>query len=321
MLRLSLGTIAKELDKMLDRQMTGQARIAAHLVAAAEAAGNNPEQVIRILDEVVAFTVLDELWITDEKGFAYLTTVRDEEGKLIPFSFNPDPEVQPQASLFYPLLSEAPDSDAVIAQEAQNREIDWEVYKYVGVSGVDKQRIVQVGSALAFEEQGLLTNTYSSPVMTAVLAAFGEYDLLYQRHTTLSPQIQGVFNAMLTKQLAVHCVLTAVFVEIAEAAGWSCKEICQRLGRVVNTSPLDAIHVSTTAGSITHSSKVEVSSELPRLQVCRAAIESGVDLVEHEWELAADNKYKVVTVLHRRTGRLVQVVESFKDTELVALMF
>jgi len=66
MLRLSLGTIAKELDKMLDRQMTGQARIAAHLVAAAEAAGSTPEQVIKILDEVVASTVLDELWITDE---------------------------------------------------------------------------------------------------------------------------------------------------------------------------------------------------------------------------------------------------------------
>ena len=57
---------------------TAQARIAAHLVAAAEAAGQDPPRIIETLDAIVASTVLDEFWITDSVGFSYLTNVRDE---------------------------------------------------------------------------------------------------------------------------------------------------------------------------------------------------------------------------------------------------
>ena len=82
---ISLADVARALDAMLDDQMTGQARIAAHLVAAAEAVGQLPG-------------------------------------------------VQPQASAFYPLLSSAPESDDVVAQGTQVREIDNEIFKYVGVA-------------------------------------------------------------------------------------------------------------------------------------------------------------------------------------------
>ena len=306
---------------MLDRQMTGQARIAAHLIAASEAAGHSNDQTISLLEEIVAATVLDELWITDESGHAYLTNVRDENGNLISFTFSEDAEAQPQASLFYPLLSIPSSGNAVVAQAAQTREIDWEVYKYVGVNGVDRQRIVQVGSALAFEEQGLLTNTYSSPVMTAVLAAFGEHDLLYRQYTTLSPEIQSVFNAMLENQLFVHCIMAAVFVDAAQAANWSAEEISRRLGRIVSTSSLNAIHVSDSKGNVLHSSMDDVSGELPRYNLAKAAMESKTSSIEHEWEFAADNKLKVVSAFHSRTGRLIQVVDSFKDAQLIALMF
>ena len=51
--------------------------------------------------------------------------------------------MQPQASAFYPLLSSPADSDDVVAQEARVREIDNEIFKYVGVSGVDRPGIVQ----------------------------------------------------------------------------------------------------------------------------------------------------------------------------------
>ena len=51
---ISLADVAWALDAMLDDQMTGQARIAAHLVAAAEAAGHDAGRVIDILSAVTS---------------------------------------------------------------------------------------------------------------------------------------------------------------------------------------------------------------------------------------------------------------------------
>ena len=86
---ISLANVARTLDATLDGQMAAQARIAAHLVAAAEAAGQSPDEIIATLEAVTATTVLDEFWITDAQGFAYLTNVRDETGALVPFRFDP----------------------------------------------------------------------------------------------------------------------------------------------------------------------------------------------------------------------------------------
>ena len=98
---ISLANVARTLDATLDGPMTAQARIAAHLTEAAEAAGYTPPRINRILDEITQETVLDEFWITDEEGFSYITNVRDEAGVPVPFRFDPDPAVQPQASKFY----------------------------------------------------------------------------------------------------------------------------------------------------------------------------------------------------------------------------
>ena len=84
---ISLANIARTLDATLNDQMVAQARIAAHLVAAAEEAGQDPPRIIETLDAIVANTVLDEFWITDSVGFSYLTNVRDETGELVPFRF------------------------------------------------------------------------------------------------------------------------------------------------------------------------------------------------------------------------------------------
>ena len=116
--KISMAKIARALDAILDDQMTAQARIAAHLVAAAEAAGHDSPHVIETLDAIISNTVLDEIWITDEQGVAYLTNVRDETGTLVSFRFDPDPAVQPQASAFYVLLASPLDSDDVITQPA-----------------------------------------------------------------------------------------------------------------------------------------------------------------------------------------------------------
>jgi sigma-B regulation protein RsbU (phosphoserine phosphatase) len=89
--------------------------------------------------------VLDEIWITDEKGHAYLRNIAD-----VDFTFSPDPKQQPQAHAFWPLLTGKTKS---VVQEARQREVDTQVFKYVGVSGVDKPRIVQVGYHAALLQQ------------------------------------------------------------------------------------------------------------------------------------------------------------------------
>ena len=157
---ISLANVARTLDSALNDQMVAQARIAAHLVAAAEQTGYQPSEILVILDEIVAGTALEEIWITDETGFTYLTTLRDQEGRRFRFTFDPDPMVQPQASKFYGLLDAA--GNDYITQPAQVREIDKKVFKYVGVQGIDKPRIVEVGNEIVLGEQEILIEAYTS---------------------------------------------------------------------------------------------------------------------------------------------------------------
>ena len=159
---ISLANVARTLDATLDTQMTAQARIASQMVAAAEAAGYEPARVNEILDAITNDTVIDEFWITDEVGFSYLTNVKDDAGVRVPFRFDPDPAVQPQASKFFLLLAAAPEDDGFIVQPAVVREIDNEIVKYVGVGGADKSRIVQVGNVFNFGDQEILSNLAAS---------------------------------------------------------------------------------------------------------------------------------------------------------------
>jgi hypothetical protein len=127
---------ADDAEDILARHMVGEALLAAHLVATAEKAGMRPAEINAILKDVAERSAVDEFWITDEHGRAYLTN-QDFE-----FTFDPDPARQPQASAFWPLLE---GKTAVVIQDAQKREIDDRVFKYVAVAGVDQPRIVQVG--------------------------------------------------------------------------------------------------------------------------------------------------------------------------------
>ena len=251
---ISLATVARALDKMIEGQMTAQARITAQLVAAEETAGHDAARLIETLDAVVGSTVLDEVWVSDERGVVYLTNVRDDSGAPMPFEFTPDPALQPQASAFYGLLASPVDGDAVVTQAAQVREIDNEVYKYVGVGGVDRRRIVQVGNALAFEEQAP-SDAYTSPVMTAVLAAFGEPDLLSRSHTSQLAEIRGVFEAILGRQMVVQAALVDAFAAAAEAAGWAADEVDSRLRRIARTSPTGEIDVLAPDGATVYTSR------------------------------------------------------------------
>ena len=127
---------AAECDDLIARHMIGQAMLAAQFVAVAEKAGMTPAQINGVLNTVTGSSAIEEFWITDSVGHAYLTNTG------IDFTFSPDPAKQPQASAFWALLD---GPDKVVVQETRRREIDDRVFKYVGVAGVDKPRIVQVG--------------------------------------------------------------------------------------------------------------------------------------------------------------------------------
>src|SRR5262245_8618221 len=137
--------VMSDVEAAIGEQMVIEATLAAHLVALGEAAGVGAKEINRRLKQIADDTVLDEIWITDEKGHAYLRNISE-----IDFTFSPDPKKQPQAHVFWPLLTGKTKS---VVQETRQRDIDTQVFKYVGVAGVDRPRIVQVGYNAAFLQQ------------------------------------------------------------------------------------------------------------------------------------------------------------------------
>ena len=127
---------AADCEDIVARHMVGQALLAAQFVALAERSGMKPGEINAVLKVIAEKSAIQEFWITDSSGRAYLTNTG------IDFTFSPDSAKEPQASAFWPLLTGSKD---IVIQGARKREIDDRVFKYVGVAGVDKPRIVQVG--------------------------------------------------------------------------------------------------------------------------------------------------------------------------------
>jgi hypothetical protein len=74
---------AADAEEIVARHMVGEALLAAHLVAIAEKAGMRAAEINAILKDVAEKSAIDEFWITDERGRAYLTN-QDFE-----FTFDP----------------------------------------------------------------------------------------------------------------------------------------------------------------------------------------------------------------------------------------
>lgn len=129
--------LPNEVEDFFAQHMIVSAQLLSEYTEVAEKAGLSSEEISRRLTNITDKTVLDEFWITDEKGHAYLHKIGAPD-----FTFSPSAEQQPQAHEFWPLLTGKAD---VVVQRARKREIDNETFKYVGVQGVDKHRIVQVG--------------------------------------------------------------------------------------------------------------------------------------------------------------------------------
>ncbi len=287
---ISVANVARTLDATLDPQMIAQARIAAHLTAAAEAAGWNPSRIIRVLEGIVGETVLDEFWITDETAYSYLTNVRDERGDLVPFQFSADPAVQPQASKFYVLLL-GDDSD-VITQPAQVREIDNQVYKYVGVGGVDKQRIVQVGNGIVFSDQEILTSRYTSE----------------------RADVSAIIEGILGQQMAAQGTMLERFIAAAEAAEWTRDDIEFRLRSIATQTVIGEIRVADANNAPLYSSLLPpaaggAGAALVRPGDLGGRPEGSHGVVEHPTAPRPSDGalYKYVTVATGESARRVQV--------------
>jgi len=130
--------VERAVERMISIDLVSSANIVGHYVALAEQCRLSSSDLNQRLRTLVTPDHLAEIWVTDPLGKAYLHTVPD-----IDFTFSPDSAQQPQASAFWPLLSARQPMSVV--QELKPREVDGRPFKYVGVSGVDKPRIVQVG--------------------------------------------------------------------------------------------------------------------------------------------------------------------------------
>ena len=125
---------------LIAQEMAAQGTILAHFVEAAERAGMAQAEINRRLKAITDDTTLDEIWITDEKGHAYLRSIPE-----VDFTFSDSQRAQPQAYTFYDLLT---GKKKLVDQEARKRDIDDQQFKYVGVGGV--VRAVHVLLRIAF---------------------------------------------------------------------------------------------------------------------------------------------------------------------------
>jgi serine phosphatase RsbU (regulator of sigma subunit) len=135
--------LADVVTERIGEQMVVSSLLAAELVYVAERPGNLAPEAItarlqNVIDRSATLTgdaLVDEFWVTDEEGNAYINT------KQRSFTFA---EEDSQSGPFLSLLE--PGAPPVI-QSIKPRSLDGVPYMYVGVSGVDRPRIVQTGVA------------------------------------------------------------------------------------------------------------------------------------------------------------------------------
>ncbi|USK69669.1 methyl-accepting chemotaxis protein [Peribacillus asahii] len=115
-------------ESILEQEMIGQAVMTASLFEK----GTSYEELVELSEK----SGIDEFWITDQHGNTILTNM----AKKVNFNFSSDPDGQ--AYEFMKLIS---GEESVVTQKATERSVDGKLYKFVGVTGWNDERIVQVG--------------------------------------------------------------------------------------------------------------------------------------------------------------------------------
>ncbi|USK84564.1 methyl-accepting chemotaxis protein [Peribacillus asahii] len=115
-------------ESILEQEMIGQAVMTASLFEK----GTSYEELVELSEK----SGIGEFWITDQHGNTILTNM----AKKVDFNFSSDPNGQ--AYEFMKLIS---GEESVVTQKATERSVDGKLYKFVGVTGWNDERIVQVG--------------------------------------------------------------------------------------------------------------------------------------------------------------------------------
>lgn len=128
--------IPRDVEQMLGDRLASEATLAAHLVAVAEAAKVPVKPLNDRLKQIAESGGPDELWITDNRGRAYLHNQPGPDP-----TFGQDAKAQPRHAAYLGLLNRSP---ATLVSDAAVE--NGRLMKFAGVAGVDRPRIVQVGA-------------------------------------------------------------------------------------------------------------------------------------------------------------------------------
>ncbi|MBY6263181.1 HAMP domain-containing protein [Azospirillum sp. 412522] len=128
--------IPQEVDALLSERLLSEATLTAHLVALAETAKLAPRAINDRLKQIAEAGGPDEMWITDNRGRAYLHNLSGPDPL-----FGQDAKGGPRHGAYAGLLNRSP---ASLASEPALE--NGKLMKFAGVAGVDKPRIVQVGA-------------------------------------------------------------------------------------------------------------------------------------------------------------------------------
>jgi sigma-B regulation protein RsbU (phosphoserine phosphatase) len=128
--------IPQEVDALLSERLLSEATLTAHVVALAETAKLAPRAINDRLKQIAEAGGPDEMWITDNRGRAYLHNLPGPDPL-----FGQDAKGGPRHGAYAGLLNRSP---ASLASEPALE--NGKLMKFAGVAGVDKPRIVQVGA-------------------------------------------------------------------------------------------------------------------------------------------------------------------------------
>lgn len=133
-------------ERIMEQEMLSQSVMASYILAQGAT-----HQDMKTLAERAK---IDEIWSTDDKGNTTITSIAPQ----VDFNFGQDPNGQ--AAVYMKLID---GSEKQIVQPAQNRDIDGQFYKFVGVGGWQKPQIVQVarnGQDLVVLEEDIGSTAY-----------------------------------------------------------------------------------------------------------------------------------------------------------------
>ncbi|MCD1258418.1 methyl-accepting chemotaxis protein [Paenibacillus athensensis] len=160
-------TARKTAEDVMEREMLAQAKLVSYVM-------DTQKLTFPLITDLAKRSGIDDIWITDGTGKVTLTNA----GEKVDFSFGAD-----KAGQAYEFMKLLDGSAQAVAQPAQQRTIDPKVYKYVGVTGWNSKRIVQVGR--------------DGERLTQLEEQIGAKQLLQQLYTKLDSEV--LYSAVVDK--------------------------------------------------------------------------------------------------------------------------